>query len=81
MACGIPVIASNTSSVPEVVGEAGILIDPFDVDMFAEAMMNLADDMSFRDMLAEKSLTRSQLFSWDSCAEKTISTYKKVLHN
>ena len=81
MACGIPVIASNTSSVPEVVGEAGILIDPFDADMFAEAMMNLADDISFREMLAEKSLTRSQLFSWDSCAEKTISTYKKVLHN
>jgi alpha-1,3-rhamnosyl/mannosyltransferase len=81
MASGIPVIASNTSSVPEVVGEAGILIDPFDVDMFAEAMMNVAEDMSFRDMLAEKSLTRSQLFSWDGCAEKTISTYKKALHN
>ena len=81
MASGVPVIASNVSSIPEVVGEAGILIDPFDVDMFAEAMKNLADDMSFRDMLAEKSLARSQLFSWDNCAEKTISTYKKILYN
>ncbi len=64
MACGTPVAASNTSSLPEVVGEAGLTFDPEDTSAIAAAMKRLASESSLRGELAEAGLARSQRFSW-----------------
>jgi alpha-1,3-rhamnosyl/mannosyltransferase len=79
MASGVPVIASNTSAIPEVVGDAGILLDPFDVDGFCGAMQSMFESTELRKSYSEKSLSRSSLFSWNKCAQETIGVYKKVL--
>jgi alpha-1,3-rhamnosyl/mannosyltransferase len=79
MASGVPVIASNTSSIPEVVGDAGILLNPFDLDGFYEAMKSMLESPELRKSYSEKSLSRSSLFSWNKCAQETIGVYKKVL--
>ncbi len=79
MQCGIPVITSNTSSLPEVVGDAGIMIDPKDENALCQAMLYLLNDSTLRQQLEEKSLERSQQFSWAKCANDTVEIYKKIL--
>ena len=77
MACGTPVITSNTSSLPEVVGEAAVTVDPFDVNRFAEEMHELLTDESLRHEMIKKGLKRSKLFNWDDSAKKTLNVYKE----
>jgi glycosyltransferase involved in cell wall biosynthesis len=79
MQCGTPVIASNTSSLPEVVGDAGILIEPKSEDQLCQAMLHLLTNSTEREKLSKKGLERSQLFSWSQCASDTINIYKKIL--
>lgn len=79
MQCGIPVITSNTSSLPEVVGEAGIMVDPEDGDTLCQAMYDIYKNSAFREELAVKSLERSKLFSWEKCAQQTVMAYKRAL--
>ena len=79
MASGVPVIASNTTSIPEVVGDAGILLNPLDVDGFYETMKSMFESPELRKSYSKKSLSRSSLFSWNKCAQETIGVYKKVL--
>jgi alpha-1,3-rhamnosyl/mannosyltransferase len=79
MASGVPVIASSSSSIPEVVGDAGMLLDPLDVDGFYEAMKSMFESPELRKSYSEKSLSRSSLFSWNKCAQETMGVYKKVL--
>jgi glycosyltransferase involved in cell wall biosynthesis len=79
MCCGVPVIASNASSLPEVVGNAGILIDPHDVDELTTQMKNLLENTSLRERLAQAALIRSQCFSWQQCAEQTVQVYRAAL--
>lgn len=79
MACGVPVIASNVSSLPEVVGEAGILVDPQDVDGLAMHMRQLLEDDGFCATLGKKARARSLQFSWAQCAKNTIDVYKAAL--
>lgn len=79
MACGTPVIASNVSSIPEVVGSAGILIDPYDTNELREAILNLIDDDVMHKKLSVTSLERSRNFSWEQCTRNTIEVYKEVL--
>lgn len=81
MACGAPVIASNITSIPEVVEDAGILINPYDVDELCIAMNSVIEDKNLRDDLIKKSLNRSLNFSWLKTAEKTISAYKSILES
>jgi glycosyltransferase involved in cell wall biosynthesis len=73
MACGAPVIASNTAAIPEVVGNAAMLVDPYDVDSIAATMRCVALDPALRDELRNRGSIRSQLFSWDRAAEQTWS--------
>ncbi len=80
MASGVPVISSNVSSIPEVVGDSGVLIDPHDTDALTNAMLRMIEDAPYRNQLAQKALTRSQLFSWRNCVEKTIAVYRQVLN-
>jgi glycosyltransferase involved in cell wall biosynthesis len=69
MACGAPVVTSNCSSLPEVVGNDAILIDPKDVRALSEAMKKMASDLNLRNNLSERGLNRARLFSWDRSAE------------
>jgi alpha-1,3-rhamnosyl/mannosyltransferase len=78
MASGLPVIASNTSSIPEVVGDAGILVDPFDIDGFVNAFELLINDAISRNQLAIKAINRSKNFSWDLCAKNTLKVYQQT---
>jgi glycosyltransferase involved in cell wall biosynthesis len=77
MACGTPVITSNTSSLPEVVGDAAITVDPYDVNRFAEEMYELLTSEALRQEMIKKGLERSKLFNWDKSAKKTLKVYKE----
>ncbi|MFL5732310.1 MAG: glycosyltransferase family 4 protein, partial [Chloroflexia bacterium] len=81
MACGTPVIASNTSSLPEVVGDAGILAGPGDVDAWCAAIRRLLSDAGDAAVLSERGLRRAGTFSWDRAARETSAVYRRVLSN
>jgi glycosyltransferase involved in cell wall biosynthesis len=78
MACGTPVICSNRSSLPEVVGDAGILIDPLDEHALADAINRVITDRALRDSLIEKGIRRAALFPWRKTAEKTLELYNSL---
>lgn len=79
MASGVPVIAANTSSVPEVVGEAGILLAVDDAEGWAAAMRRLVDDNAEHDRLSKAGLERAKQFSWEKNAEATEEVYRKIV--
>jgi glycosyltransferase involved in cell wall biosynthesis len=79
MTCGTPVVASDTSSLPEVVGDAGLLVDPCDVDGLASALQAVLEDESQRAALARAGLARSRQFSWQKMAAETVRIYREVL--
>ncbi|NNC33732.1 MAG: glycosyltransferase family 4 protein [Croceitalea sp.] len=79
MACGVPVITSNTSAMPEVAGEdAAIIIDPFDSKAISNAMKTLVEDKVLVKVLAEKGIHRAKDFSWKIMAEKVRTLYEEV---
>ncbi len=73
MSCGTPVLASNSSSVPEVVGDAGILLDPKDAHAWADAVERIMRDGVLRDELSRKGLSRAAQFTWERCATSTLN--------
>jgi len=79
MACGVPVVVSNVSSLPEVVGEAGVLVDPQDPQGLAVAMEELLADPARRRELAEAGLARARSFSWERTALQTAQLYHRML--
>lgn len=79
MCAGVPVIACNVASLPEVVGDAGILLDPNDVDGLTTQLERLLDDATLRNQLAQRALLRSKRFSWEQCADETVGVYKAAL--
>ena len=79
MACGTPVVTSSTSSLPEVVGDAAVLVDPHDVAAIAEGMLAVAEGAALRADLSAKGLERAAGFTWKKTAEETVETYRKVL--
>lgn len=81
MQCGVPVITSNTSSLPEVVGDSGIMIDPLDDDDLTHAMWTLYNSPATRSELAEKSLLRAADFSWERCTQQTVGAYKTAMES
>jgi glycosyltransferase involved in cell wall biosynthesis len=78
MACGTPLIASNSSSLPEVVGNAGLLVKPNDSHELAEAMIQVLSHRSLSLELTAKGLQRSKLFSWEQTAKETLKVYREV---
>ena len=78
MACGAPVIVSNTSSLPEVVGDAALLFDPRDTDALAALLTDLLDNHAKREELRAKSLMRAAQFSWERTARDTLKVYRQV---
>lgn len=79
MASGTPVIVSNRSTLPEVVGDAGVIIDAEDERALREALLRFAEDPAFWQERAAASLQRASGFSWQRCAEQTLAVYRKVL--
>lgn len=79
MACGTPVITSNTSSLPEVAGDAAILVNPYAVDEITEAIERLLNNRKLQEELRRKGFERIKKFSWRKCAEHTLEVYKEVL--
>ncbi len=79
MACGTAVITSNVASLPEVVGGAGLMANPYDVDALTRAVKEVLENQSLRSSLKKKGISRSSEFSWEKNAEKTIELYKTIL--
>jgi glycosyltransferase involved in cell wall biosynthesis len=73
MACACPVVSSDCTSIPEVVGDAGILIDPAKVDQLADAIYRVLSDRDLRAQLVRKGLEKAKEFSWDSAAVTMLS--------
>lgn len=78
MACGVPVITSNSSSLPEVIGDAGIMVDPYDSAALADAIDQVLSDEKLRATLIKRGLERVKLFSWQKCAEETVAVYEEA---
>lgn len=78
MACGTPVIVANTSSLPEVVGEAGVLVDPMDVEAIAKAVYRIRNDLEYRNDLKQKGLLQAKNFTWYESATRTIEIYEEL---
>jgi glycosyltransferase involved in cell wall biosynthesis len=79
MACGTPVITSNRSSLPEVVADAALLVDPDDRSELAEAMARIVDEQSLREELRDRGLKQAQRFSWDETARLTLRVYEEEI--
>ncbi len=79
MACGAPVIASNRASLPEVVGDAGLVIDPADEDAWVEAIVDALSHPEKREALRKKGWERAKFFSWEKCARETWEVIEREL--
>jgi glycosyltransferase involved in cell wall biosynthesis len=79
MACGAPVVSSDRTSLPEVVGDAGLLVDPEDVEGQAAAVLRLLSEPELAGDLRRRGLERSARFSWDACAASTLESYRRVI--
>ena len=78
MACGCPVVTSNTSSLPEVVGEAGIMVNPYDTNGLAKAIREVLTNSKLRDDMVRKGLEQAKKFSWEKAARQTLEVYNKL---
>jgi glycosyltransferase involved in cell wall biosynthesis len=78
MQCGVPVIAGNRTSVPEVIGDAGVLVDPFDEGELATAIARVIDIPDLRAQLSVKGVKRAQDFDWDTTARMTLQVYERT---
>ena len=78
MACGVPVACSNASSLPEVVGNAGLLLPPREARAWQAALYHLLTDEALRADLRERGLTRARQFTWEAAAKKTLAVYDQI---
>ena len=78
MTCGTPTITTNVTSIPEVVKDGAVLVNPNDIDELSQSMFNLLSDMELRELLSQKALRRAYNFSWKKTALDTISVYEAV---
>lgn len=79
MSLGCPVVCSNTSSIPEVVGGAALQFDPCQVDSIADALEAVSFDGGLRERLRQRGYGRISTFSWSRCAQETLNVYRKLL--
>ncbi|MET0516450.1 MAG: glycosyltransferase family 1 protein [Nitrospiraceae bacterium] len=78
MACGAPVITSTTSALPEVAGDAAVLVNPEDSEELGHAMVRLLDDPQAREQIRSRGFARTKLFSWADAAARTLSLYRRL---
>ncbi len=79
MACGIPVVASDTTSLPEAVGAAGILVPPVAVEQWVDALAHLLDDRDRRQALSRSGQVRARSFTWEGAARQIVDSYRRAL--
>jgi glycosyltransferase involved in cell wall biosynthesis len=79
MACGCPIVCSNVTSIPEVVGETGVFFDPSIAEDIAEKIWMLWTDDAMRQEMAKIGLRRAKMFNWEETAKKTVEVYEKAL--
>jgi len=79
MACGAPVVCSNASSLPEVIGDAALLVDPTDVQAMAEAMTRVSEDAHLREDLQRRGALRIKAYSWEQSARDLLQVYQDVV--
>lgn len=79
MACGTPVIASKESCIPEILGDAPLYFDPYNVDDITKAITEVASDQKLRAELTKKGLEQVKKYNWNETAKKTLEVYKAVL--
>jgi glycosyltransferase involved in cell wall biosynthesis len=79
MGCGVPVLTSNVCSLPEVVGDAAVLVNPLDVQQIADGITRLVLDSSLRTDLRKRGLLRAKLFSWDETARRTLQVLQAAI--
>ncbi len=81
LACGTPVLTSNTSALPEVVGDAALTIDPLDTAAITAGLQRLTADQTLRDTLRERGLARARHYTWQRAAERTLAVLEEVGHH
>jgi len=81
MANGIPVVASNVASIPEVVGDAGLLYNPNDVEGMIEGITLIMNDEKIKEEMINRGIKQSSLFTWEKSVEKLVNVYNSVLSN
>lgn len=79
MGCATPVVTSNVSSLPEVAGDAALIVDPYDVEALTDALKHIIEDQTLRQNLIQKGLLRSKEFSWDKSAQHLVQIYTDLL--
>ncbi len=79
MACGTPVVTSNVSSLPEVVGDAAVLVDPLNIEKITAEIFQLKQDTNYYNQLVEKGLLRAKFFSWQKTAEQVAKVYESIV--
>jgi len=79
MACGVPVITSNTSSMPEVSGGAALLVDPYKPESITDAMIRLLNDADLRQGLIQKGFEQAAKFTWEAMARQVLDIYNEIL--
>ena len=79
MACGVPVVTSDRTSLPEVAGDAAILVDPENPEEIAAAIRRLLDDAELSAEMSAKGLARAALYSWDKCVSETVTVYEEAM--
>ena len=79
MACGAAVITSNVTSLPEIAGDAAFLVDPYDVELISQAILQLLTDSELRTEYVRRGFRRAGEFSWERSARETLAVYRKTL--
>ncbi|MFZ0219857.1 MAG: glycosyltransferase family 1 protein [Candidatus Aquirickettsiella sp.] len=79
MASGIPTLTSSESAMPEIIGDAAMQVNPFDIDRIADKLNQLINDLSLRERLKQLGPIQAAKFSWESCIENTIAVYRRTL--
>jgi glycosyltransferase involved in cell wall biosynthesis len=79
MSAGCPVLSSNTSSLPEVVGDAALSFNPKDIDALRDALVRITESVDLRDDLVRRGHAQRQLFTWEHCVRQTLDIYRRVL--
>lgn len=80
MSCGVPVIGSNCTSVPEVLGNSGLLVDPNNIDELSNSILKILNDKNLKENLIASGLMRSSELSWEKTAKQTLAAYNKTLN-
>jgi len=78
MACGTPVLVSNVSSLPEVVGGAGLTFDPYSVDQIEQAIRTITTDKKLREKYSKLGLAQAKKFSWEKMAKEVLKVFERV---